>query len=721
MCGVDTTVDEGRLLSEWNSAAIFTFFNNRSSSAAPYHNTTVFEVVSLGPDGQVSSPANTSTTSTTTTTTPTTTTMTPSTNSSTKEPIKPAHKEGLYCLFVVPPAASCDSSALEAAAKGDDGFHPVFVGVSNNFSLPVAAFVAGAKCLRLEFGGEFPKLCGLMSSMIVTTATSRNEGFQGIYNFPYNNNRTLMPNKFKTCKTEEASRRAMQQSTFFDVADTYSFSKSEYSAMENIQECKLDVTRSQSSSKGIAFIDTVPGTADGGDFVPYSGPVFFDVGKSSIQFPISINDDKKEEPEETFQVSISSSAHRREKRTLKTSKQNTGCKSKDPECTNDSDCQGNKKLAKKGKTCIEGECTEECFDDITCFVNPNPRWNVCIDIWNGQKKCKECDGRGVYAGENEEERQAQRIIIETNNRQYYCTTAENSVCSIQNMCSPCQMDSHCDHRPERVCSTTGDVRGCTACNCITDARIKEAHKNKIDICPWLTRLKSQRYGIQDPIESFFIGRTGEARTHNRYSYSCTQDGADGKPQEGFCCPPEQPQKGCLLDTSELQNNYYENKHTQCDVVSTDGTISSHGFCYDPEDGQSGQRFFGVCKTAPCIENICCEEPRKSKCQNRECVLCIEHSDCDHVQDRPRCKEGGGCVECLERGDCTSHADFNCHENKCGKYITSKICNSCLNELCIYVHVSNYLYWCCLHARLKTVPYSIYQNYGSFLLVKIQEK
>ena len=47
MCGVDPTVDEGRLLGEWNSASIFTFFNTRSSNAGSYHNTTVFEVVRL--------------------------------------------------------------------------------------------------------------------------------------------------------------------------------------------------------------------------------------------------------------------------------------------------------------------------------------------------------------------------------------------------------------------------------------------------------------------------------------------------------------------------------------------------------------------------------------------------------------------------------------------------------------------------------------------------
>ena len=76
MCGVDPTVDEGRLLGEWNSVSVFTFFNARSSNAAPYDKTTVFEAASLGPaDGQLVS----STTA--------------------------VNKDGLHCLFVAPPMA----------------------------------------------------------------------------------------------------------------------------------------------------------------------------------------------------------------------------------------------------------------------------------------------------------------------------------------------------------------------------------------------------------------------------------------------------------------------------------------------------------------------------------------------------------------------------------------------------------------------------------------
>ena len=198
----------------------------------------------------------------------------------------------------------CDSSALDAAAKGNNGFYPVFLGISNNFSLPVEAFVAGAKCLQLEYGGHFPKLCGLTSSMITTTATSINDGFQGIYNFPYNNNRALMPNKFKTCHTEQASRRAMESSSFFEMHDAYSFSQISFIGSEEQQECNIVLRREESTSKGLAFVATKPGTADDEDFVSYSGPVLFDSGNAEVQFPISIKDDQQVEAEEFFFVNI---------------------------------------------------------------------------------------------------------------------------------------------------------------------------------------------------------------------------------------------------------------------------------------------------------------------------------------------------------------------------------------------------------------------------------
>ena len=198
----------------------------------------------------------------------------------------PADDDGLYCLFTAPPTAACDSSALEAAANGEEGFHPVFISVSNNFSDPVKAFVDGSTCLKMEYGGKFPKLCGLKSSMILTTAMSRADGLLGVFNFPYNSNRTLMLDKFKTCETDQATRDSIQKSGFFSIDDNYSFTQTEFSAMEIHQVGHVVITRPPNQSKGLVFIETVPGTANEDDFVSFSGFVFFESGAEKVHFPI---------------------------------------------------------------------------------------------------------------------------------------------------------------------------------------------------------------------------------------------------------------------------------------------------------------------------------------------------------------------------------------------------------------------------------------------------
>ena len=91
------------------------------------------------------------------------------------------------------------------------------------------------------------------------------------------NNRALMPNNFKTCHTEQASRRALESSSFFEMHDTYSFSQSSFIGSEEQQECNIVLRREESTSKGLAFVATSPGTADDEDFVSYSSPVLFDM------------------------------------------------------------------------------------------------------------------------------------------------------------------------------------------------------------------------------------------------------------------------------------------------------------------------------------------------------------------------------------------------------------------------------------------------------------
>ena len=64
------------------------------------------------------------------------------------------------------------------------------------------------------------------------------------------------------------------------------------------------ITRPHSTSRGIAFIETQPGTADSKDFVGYSGPVFFDAGEEFVSFPIGVKYDQNYEPNEYFDIKI---------------------------------------------------------------------------------------------------------------------------------------------------------------------------------------------------------------------------------------------------------------------------------------------------------------------------------------------------------------------------------------------------------------------------------
>ena len=179
----------------------------------------------------------------------------------------PTNDDGLFCLLLVPPTRACNFSLLEAAANADEGIYPVFVSVSSNFSLPTKAFLDGSDCLKMEYRGQFPKLCGVKSSMILTTAQSRADSLFGVYNFPFNNNRTIRLNKFTSCKTDLATKESIRRSMLFNLDDKYSFTQPEFTAMEAHQVGYVAITRPERESKGLVFVETVPGSADKEDFI----------------------------------------------------------------------------------------------------------------------------------------------------------------------------------------------------------------------------------------------------------------------------------------------------------------------------------------------------------------------------------------------------------------------------------------------------------------------
>ena len=182
-----------------------------------------------------------------------------------------AGSDGLYFLFVVPPNSKCDSTTLETAANGEEGFFPVFLSESSDLSLASTKYTEGLECLMMEYTRGSPKLCGLKSPMKNVTAISRNSLLQGIYNFPFNNNRTLSPNKFRTCRTDPETRRTMQTSKLFSLNDTYTFSKESYATSEIQQVGIVEIMRNNSNSRGLIFIETISMTANEDDYVSYQG------------------------------------------------------------------------------------------------------------------------------------------------------------------------------------------------------------------------------------------------------------------------------------------------------------------------------------------------------------------------------------------------------------------------------------------------------------------
>ena len=222
----------------------------------------------------------------------------------------PTNDDGIFCLLLVPPTRACDFSVLEAAANnGEEGIYPVFVSVSSNFSLPTKAFLDGSDCLKMEYRGQFPKLCGVKSSMVLTTAQSRADSLLGVYNFPFNNNRTIRLNKFKSCTTDQATKESIRRSMLFNLDDKYSFTQPKLTAIEAHQVGYVAITRPERESKGLVFVETVPGSADKEDFISFSGFVFFESGERKVHFPIGIKFDNEDEQKEFFVVKIINGNH----------------------------------------------------------------------------------------------------------------------------------------------------------------------------------------------------------------------------------------------------------------------------------------------------------------------------------------------------------------------------------------------------------------------------
>ena len=292
ICGVDTTVDQERLLSEWNAPYIFKFLNKKDKN--PKYTTQVFEVVSFSSSGEVV----TKTTTTTTETPPTETEVT-------------TEESGLVSLFVAPPTYQCNSEALEEATNGREGFYPVFLGLLSNFSAPMNMFLADAESLQTGYNGEKPRLCGTKLFMGQLQWWIRYSTLKELFNFPYIENRQVLRKPFKECKSIETTNESIQKSSFFDTTSQMWIEGNDKTVYETDGFAGIVIHRESRSEKRMvghlktSLIANINNSASDEDFTDYDGPIVFGRNSTTTLAVIGIKRDNTFEGLEALAVSLS--------------------------------------------------------------------------------------------------------------------------------------------------------------------------------------------------------------------------------------------------------------------------------------------------------------------------------------------------------------------------------------------------------------------------------
>ena len=290
MCGVDATVDQERLLSEWNTPYIFKLLNKKDFN--PTYTTQVYEVVSFSSSGEII-------TTTTATRTPPT-----ETESATDD-------SDLFSLFVAPPTSECNSEALEEAAKGAKGFYPVFLGLLSNFSAPMQMFLDDAESLKSGYEGEKPKLCGTKLYMRKLQQRMRYATLTELFNFPYIADRKVLRNTFKECISSEATNESIQKSSFFDTTSPMWIEGNDKTVYETEGFAGVVIHREPKSDKRMvghlktSLISSMSNSASDEDFIDYDGPIVFGRNSTTTLAVIGIKRDSTFEGQEAFGLSLS--------------------------------------------------------------------------------------------------------------------------------------------------------------------------------------------------------------------------------------------------------------------------------------------------------------------------------------------------------------------------------------------------------------------------------
>eukprot|EP00092_Neocalanus_flemingeri_P009250 GFUD01009956.1.p1 GENE.GFUD01009956.1~~GFUD01009956.1.p1 ORF type:complete len:815 (+),score=183.03 GFUD01009956.1:105-2549(+) len=318
LCGVDVAVDPRRLLSEWNGPYIFNFLYKKDSN--PKYATQVFKVMTFTSSGKLKT--TTTTTSTTTTTAPNSkSTGTSTTNSKDSSILTEDEDTGLFALFIAPPSCDCNSESLEAAASGQEGFYPVFLSsLSSNFSAQKELFLTDVGCLKMEYGGKNPTLCGTKLFMGKERGQSRKATMEQLFNFAYIENRKVRPNTIRQCKSGDSTKESIHKSSFFDTTSPMWFKRENKTVYESDGFAKVEIHRDPNmKKKAVGNLKTsIPqdrNAANDEDFVKYDGPVVFEKDKSSTEVYIGLKkDDIDEEQKEFLTVAIEPLFSKRRKR-----------------------------------------------------------------------------------------------------------------------------------------------------------------------------------------------------------------------------------------------------------------------------------------------------------------------------------------------------------------------------------------------------------------------
>jgi len=277
LCGIDTSLDPGRLLAEQNPNYIFDYLD-KTTEEDPRYRTNVFNVMAFDKNDQTHQ----------------------------LQDEKKGDSTGLYTLFIAPPRQQCNRLTFEDAKEEGEGYYPVFVGTSDNFREAIKWFTSEASNFKTHYTGRHPKLCGTGLIMKNETAHSRKKELNSLFNFIANSSpRKFDPSKWKTCRTKDETLQTIGKSTIFDTTATVEFKHKDQIAKEEDGFAIIEMVRkTQMSKKTVAFVKsdfTVPkdgcSQASEKDVVPMSNAIIFEKGETEGNIYMRLKKDPQKDKE----------------------------------------------------------------------------------------------------------------------------------------------------------------------------------------------------------------------------------------------------------------------------------------------------------------------------------------------------------------------------------------------------------------------------------------